>query len=79
MASVVQTYGPKEGLDPTGEIDVFYYFAEARGTDGNYHRLKTYAARTPYVEFMDRQRELTGSALEQRMREEGVWSDDEQG
>lgn len=79
MASVVQTYGPKEGLDPTGEIDVFYYFAEAKGTDDRYHSLKTYAAVTPYTAFQERQRELTGSALEQRMREEGVWSDDEQG
>lgn len=74
--STVQTYGPKEGKDPTGETDVFYYFAEARGTDGKYHSLKTYAARTQFVEFMERQREMTGSALEQRMKDEGVWSDD---
>lgn len=72
----VQTYGPKEGKDPTGEIDVFYYFAEALGTDGRYHQLKMYGARTPFIEFIERFREMTGTALEQRMKEEGVWSDD---
>lgn len=74
--SKVQTYGPKEGKDPTGETDVFIYFAEARGTDGKYHRLSMYGARTPFVEFQERFREMTGTALEQRMKEEGVWSDD---
>lgn len=75
----VQTYGPKEGKDPTGEIDVFIYFAEAEGTDGKKHSISMYGARTPFVQYQERFREMTGEALEQRMREEGVWSDDEQG
>lgn len=74
--SKIQTYGPKEGKDPTGEIDVFIYFAEARGTDGKHHSISTYGARTPFVEYQERFREMTGQALEQRMKEEGVWSDD---
>lgn len=74
----VQTYGPREGADPAGEGTVFWYFAEARGTDGNWHSKSVYAKPTPHVEFQEVHREQLARVLEGEMREQGVWSDDEE-
>lgn len=74
--SKVQTYGPREGKDPTGSTDVQYYFAEARGLDGNYHSRSVYFKPTDQVAFQVRHRELIAKVLENEMREQGVWSDE---
>lgn len=77
--SKVQTYGPKEGKDPETGDPRYVYGAEARGSDGQIHSISCAGNPTPYVEFQERFREVTGKALEQKMRDQGVWSDDEQG
>lgn len=69
----IQTWGPIEGKDPTGEYDVYWYYADARGMDGNVHSKGICGAPTPYVEFHERSREMVAQALEQDMKENGVW------
>lgn len=69
----IQTWGPIEGRDPTGECDVYWYYAEALGTDGNMHSQGAYGAQTPYVEFQERFREQVARVLEEKMKDQGVW------
>jgi hypothetical protein len=74
----VQTYGPKEGhLPDVG--DVFWYFAEARGTDGNWHSKSVYAKPTPHVEFQEVHREQLARVLEGEMRGQGEGRDEQEG
>lgn len=78
MASKVQTYGPKEAFIEAEEgilIAAFHYFAEARGSDDQYHSIKVVGHPTPHVEIQEYFREMAGRALENRMKEQGIWDE----
>lgn len=75
MAERIITYGPKESFpddDDSGEA--FYaYIAEAMGTDDQWHRIIVYGPATPFTQIHERSREQAARALEEKMKEKGVW------
>jgi hypothetical protein len=72
----IQTFGPKEVYE--GRIQRYEYYAEARGADGRSYYAASRARPTPLVDAQERFREMTAALLETRMKQEGVWPDEDQ-
>lgn len=80
----IQTFGPKEVHEAVvtqngvSQVLRYEYYAEAVGSDGRGYYTTSRGRPTPYVRAQEQLREITAKILEVRMKEEGVWTDEDQ-
>ena len=70
----IQTYGPKKGTSVLG-APVYWYFAEALGTDGRYHSTSVESSPTQHVDLQESFRNSAATALKHLMMERSVWQE----